>query len=307
MAASADHDDAFAPWRTRFLAHLNHERRLSPNTVAGYARDLASLEAFMDAHGLSGLRELGTWQLRAFAARCHRRGLHPRSIARRLSALRSFFRFLLRERVIDTNPANDVQAPKAPRRLPATLDADQVGALLDAAPDDPLEVRDLAILELLYSSGLRLSELTGADCTDLDLDDATIRVTGKGGRGRILPVGRHARRALVLWLKQRAALAAHGEMALFVGRGGQRLKPRAVQRRVERWARQRGLGQQLHPHKLRHSFATHLLESSADLRGVQELLGHADIATTQVYTHLDFQHLAQIYDRSHPRARRRGR
>jgi integrase/recombinase XerC len=291
-------------WIDRFLRHLATERRLSPNTVDAYARDLAHLDAYLEAEGIARWSELGGWQLRAFAARCHREGLHPRSIARRLSAARSFFAFLLREDQLEHNPAADVQAPKPPRRLPATMDADQVAHLLTPAPDDDLAVRDRAMLELLYSSGLRLAELTSLELPELDLADATVRVTGKGARTRILPVGRAAVQALRAWLSRRPGLAAQGEPAVFVGRGGRRLSPRAVQQRVAHWARRAGSQVPVHPHLLRHCFASHLLESSGDLRGVQELLGHADISTTQIYTHLDFQHLAQIYDKAHPRARR---
>jgi integrase/recombinase XerC len=219
--------------------------------------------------------------------------------------LRGFFNYLIRERVIEANPAADIRAPKAAKRLPKTLDVDQVASLLARKPADPLSCRDLAMLELLYSSGLRLAELAGLDVTDLDLADHTVRVLGKGSKTRILPVGRQALVALRNWLAERAALAKPGVTALFVGQNGRRLGARAIQLRIRRWAAGSNLGVPVHPHLLRHSFATHLLESSRDLRGVQELLGHADISTTQVYTHLDFQHLARIYDQTHPRARRR--
>ena len=292
-------------WIDRFLVHLATERRLSRHTVDAYARDLQGLVEFMDSQALSGWRDLSNWQMRAFAARCHRQGSHPRSIARKLSALRGFFAFLIREGELTNNPAADIQPPKKPRRLPKTMDADQVSHLLALAGDDDLAVRDRAILELLYSSGLRLAELTGLALTDLDLADATVRVTGKGARMRILPVGSKAVTALKDWLRRRTALAASGETAVFVGRSGRRLTPRAVQLRIRAWARRADSPVPVHPHLLRHCFASHLLESSGDLRGVQELLGHADIATTQIYTHLDFQHLAQIYDKTHPRARKR--
>jgi len=239
------------------------------------------------------------------AAREHRDGLGPRSVQRRLSALRGFFNYLIRERVIEANPAVDIRAPKAPKRLPKTLDVDQVASLLARKATDPLSRRDLAMLELLYSSGLRLAELAGLDIADLDLADRTVRVLGKGSKTRILPIGRQAIAALRTWLAERVTLVKPGNTALFVGQGGRRLGARAIQQRVRRWAAGSDLGVPVHPHLLRHSFATHLLESSRDLRGVQELLGHADISTTQVYTHLDFQHLARVYDESHPRARRR--
>lgn len=292
-------------WIEHFLGHLASERRLSGHTIDAYARDLTKLVDFMDAQEIPTWAALSNWQLRAYAARAHRDGLHPRSIARRLSAARSFFGYLVREGMLESDPAADVQPPKAPRRLPSTMDADQVGHLLAIGGEDDLAVRDRAMLELLYSSGLRLAELTSVDLTDLDLADATVRVTGKGARTRVLPVGRQAIDALSAWLDRRNRLADGDEHAVFVGRGGRRLTPRAVQLRIAQWSRRAGSQVPVHPHLLRHCFASHLLESSGDLRGVQELLGHADIATTQIYTHLDFQHLAQIYDRAHPRARRR--
>jgi integrase/recombinase XerC len=219
--------------------------------------------------------------------------------------VRSFYTYLLREGAAMQNPAAGIRAPKAPKRLPKTFDPDQMAQLLDPPGEAPLDERDLAILELLYSSGLRLAELVGLDLADLDVRDRTVRVTGKGSKTRVVPVGQKALDAIGRWLKQRAGLASATTQAVFVGRTGQRLGARAIQLRVAAIARRRGLPQRLHPHLLRHSFATHLLESSRDLRGVQEMLGHADISTTQVYTHLDFQHLAQVYDEAHPRARRK--
>jgi integrase/recombinase XerC len=227
-------------------------------------------------------------------------------VQRRLSAVRTFLGYLLREGQRGGNAAQDIRAPKAGRRLPHSLDADQMARLLDFKPANALEVRDLAIMELLYSSGLRLSEMTGLDLADLDLADRTVRVTGKGAKQRITPVGSHAVTALRHWLQERSGLARTDETAVFVGRNGRRLGPRNVQLRLAAHARRQGLPLGVHPHLFRHSFATHLLESSRDLRGVQELLGHANIGTTQIYTHLDFQHLARTYESSHPRARRRG-
>jgi integrase/recombinase XerC len=290
---------------TRFLQGLRTERRLSPHTSDGYARDLAALLDYCAAQGIESWDALDTQHVRSFAAQCHRRGLAPRSIQRRLSAVRSLCRYLIREGELNNDPAADVQAPKARKRLPTTLDADTMARLLEFRADDRLGVRDKAIMELFYSSGLRLAELLGLDLADLDLRDRTARVLGKGRKVRIVPVGRHAAEALSRWLGERAALAAVDETAVFVGRNGRRLGPRIVQRRIARWARLQGLPEHVHPHLFRHSFASHLLESSGDLRAVQELLGHANISTTQVYTHLDFQHLARIYDASHPRARRK--
>lgn len=296
---------AAVAWIGRYLGHLRTERRLSPHTESNYRRDLDALVAYCDREGIPGWKKLDNFHIRTFAAREHRDGLGPRSVQRRLSALRGFFNYLIRERVIEANPAADIRAPKAPKRLPKTLDVDQVASLLERRAPDPLSRRDLAMMELLYSSGLRLAELAGLDLTDLDLADRTVRVTGKGSKTRILPVGRQAVAALRAWLADRVAFVKGGSSALFVGRDGRRLGARAIQRRIGRWAQASGIGVPVHPHLFRHSFATHLLESSRDLRGVQELLGHADISTTQVYTHLDFQHLARIYDESHPRARRR--
>lgn len=289
----------------RFVDHLKYERRLSPLTCQNYRRDLDALTAWCARDGLTRWADVDAGHVRAFAASCYRKGLGARSIARRLSAARTFFRFLLREKQVRSNPAAGVRSPRIGKRLPGTLDADRMAKLLDIRGDGPLVARDRAILELFYSSGLRLSELTGLDLSGIDLADATVRVLGKGSRERMLPVGRHAVAAVRHWLAERPSLAAADETALFVSTRGRRLSRRSVQARVAYWARKQGIDMRVYPHLFRHSFATHLLESSHDLRGVQELLGHANIGTTQVYTHLDFQHLAQIYDQTHPRARAR--
>jgi integrase/recombinase XerC len=298
---------------TRFLSHLNFERRLSSHTVSAYRHDLLTLSAFCERRGVKRWGALNNFQVRAFAAGEHAGGIAPRSIQRRLSAARTFYEYLMREGYVKNNPALDVRAPKTKKRLPATLDADQMGRLLDFRVDDTLSARDKAMMELFYSSGLRLSELQGLDVSAVDLQDRTVRVLGKGHKTRIVPVGRHAIAALKNWLTQRAltlktpSAASRHSGPLFVGKTGRPLSVRAVQLRVGIWAKRQGLTMHVHPHMFRHSFATHLLESSGDLRGVQELLGHADISTTQVYTHLDFQHLASVYDAAHPRARRRPR
>jgi integrase/recombinase XerC len=291
----------------RFLESLSSERRLSVHTSDAYRRDLASLLEYCASQGVDSWRQLDAQHLRGFAAWSHRRGLSPRSVQRRLSAARSLFRHLLREGELAGDPSADVQAPRSRKRLPVTLDVDVMSRLLEFRTDDRLGVRDKAIMELFYSSGLRLGELLGLDLADLDLRDRTARVLGKGRKTRIVPVGRHAAAALQAWLAERGSIAKPEENAVFVGVGGRRLGPRIVQRRIAHWARLRGLPEHVHPHMFRHSFASHLLESSGDLRAVQELLGHANISTTQVYTHLDFQHLARIYDAAHPRARRRSR
>jgi integrase/recombinase XerC len=295
---------ALEDWADRFLRHLTHERRLSPHTRLGYARDLTRLIGFCGRRGVAAWTDLDHAAVRAFAAGEHAGGLAPRSVQRRLSAVRTFYSFMQREGACTGNPAADVHAPRPGKRLPTTLDVDQMSRLLAFRTDDTLGARDKAILELFYSSGLRLAELVGLELSALDLEDRTVRVDGKGGKTRILPVGRHAVAALRAWLDQRRTLTVT-DGAVFVGRGGRRLTPRAIQYRVETWRRRQGLEMRVHPHMFRHSFASHLLESSSDLRGVQELLGHADISTTQIYTHLDFQHLAKVYDAAHPRARRR--
>lgn len=287
---------------------------MSMHTLAAYRHDLLALAGFCEARKVQRWSALNNFQVRAFAAAEHASGMAPRSIQRRLSAVRSFYEYLMREGQAKSNPALEVRAPKSKKRLPATLDTDQMARLLDFRSSDSLSARDKAMMELFYSSGLRLGELVGLEISAVDLKDKTVRVLGKGSKTRIVPIGRHAIEALKKWLEERAALtrrapappsAAGG--AVFVGKSGRRLSVRAVQLRVGMWARRQGLSMHVHPHMFRHSFATHLLESSGDLRGVQELLGHADISTTQVYTHLDFQRLASVYDAAHPRARRKPR
>jgi integrase/recombinase XerC len=311
---------AESEWIERFSAHLKHERRVSAHTIAAYRHELSRLAEFCAARGIERWSALDHPLVRTFAAQSHARGLSARSVQRRLSALRTFYEYLVREGCAAQNPAHGVRAPKIKKRLPTTLDADQMGRLLAFRADDSLSARDKAIMELFYSSGLRLSELVTLDLEALDLADRTVRVLGKGAKSRVLPIGRFAVEALRRWLAERARLlgpvaaarraprtGAASSAPVFIGRSGRRLSVRAVQLRVDHWARRQGLGVHVHPHMFRHSFATHLLESSGDLRGVQELLGHADIGTTQVYTHLDFQHLAKVYDDAHPRARRRRR
>ena len=300
-------DDSALVWLPRFLSHLTVERRLSAHTDASYRGDLQRFVVYCDRNHVRDWRSLDSQHLRMFAAAEFRQGSSPRTIQRRLSALRSFFNFMLRERALEANPAVGVQAPKARKRLPETMDVDLMTRLLEFRADTELSVRDKAIMELFYSSGLRLAELVGLNLGDVDRGDHTVRVLGKGSKTRVVPVGKHALDAIARWLKERPAMAANGEQALFVSARGDRLGARAIQKRIAGWARRQGLGRHVHPHLFRHSFATHLLESSQDLRGVQELLGHANISTTQVYTHLDFQHLAKIYDAAHPRARRKAK
>jgi len=280
---------------------------MSGHTISAYRHDLLALAEFGARRKLNAWSTLDNSQLRTFAAALHGAGLSPRSIQRHLSAARTFYQYLMREGHCARNPALDVRAPKAKKRLPATLDADQMGRLLAFRVDDSLSARDKAIMELFYSSGLRLAELVELGVSAIDLGDRTVRVLGKGSKTRIVPMGRRCIDALKIWLKERGSLVKSGVDALFVGKSGRPLSVRAVQLRVGAWGRRQGIDVHVHPHMFRHSFATHLLESSGDLRGVQELLGHADIGTTQIYTHLDFHHLATVYEAAHPRARRRQR
>jgi integrase/recombinase XerC len=285
-----------------FLTDLAHQRLASAHTVAGYRRDLAKLAGLA---GASPLLTLAPHQLRRFVMQLHGQGLGPGSLARALSAWRSYYRWLARRGAIPRNPCDGLRPPKRPKALPKALTTDQMGALLDGEADGPLESRDKAMAELFYSSGLRLSELAGLDTGGLDLAAGEVIVTGKRRKTRSVPLGAKAAVAIAAWLEERRLLAAPDEPALFVGKGGSRLTTRSIERRLERWALRQGLGIHVHPHMLRHSFASHLLQSSGDLRAVQEMLGHANIATTQIYTHLDFQHLAKVYDAAHPRARKK--
>ncbi|MEP1216760.1 MAG: tyrosine recombinase XerC [Marinobacter sp.] len=303
-AAGRGTSAALAEPLEKFLRYLASEKRHSPRTCSSYREDLKRFLVWVEYQPSAAWRSVTSHDLRRYVAQLSREGLGGRSIARHLSAIRRFYEYLLRERLATDNPALDIRAPKAGRRLPRVADVDQLNHLLDATPDDPLEIRDLSMFELMYSSGLRLSELAGLDLHSVDTRGGEVRVMGKGSKERVLPVGRKALDALANWVGVRQTIAPEGESALYVSRRGDRLSPRSIQSRLSRWGLAKGADQRLHPHLLRHSFASHMLESSGDLRAVQELLGHADIATTQVYTHLDFQHLAKVYDQSHPRARR---
>jgi integrase/recombinase XerC len=294
--------DALEARVAAYLLHLQVERRLSANTVQNYRHDLLALIAWMRAAGLAEFSAVSGEALRAFIASEHRRGLAAKSLQRRLSALRSFFQHLLKHGELAGNAAQGLRAPKAPRKLPQVLDADEMTRLVEVPTDSAIGRRDRAMLELFYSSGLRLSELCALRWNELDLPEGLVRVTGKGDNTRLVPVGSFARAALEEWRTQSTPAA---DAPVFPGRGGSPISPRAVQLRLRQIARQQGIWKRVHPHLLRHSFASHVLESSGDLRGVQELLGHADIATTQIYTHLDFQHLAKVYDSAHPRAKRK--
>jgi integrase/recombinase XerC len=291
-------DPLIAEFLTRFS-------QLSAHTRAAYARDLAQFDAYCRDQGIGAWEGVTSHAVRAFLAWRHRSGIGSRSLARQLSALRGFFQFLIERRRLGHNPASGVRAPKASRPLPEVLDVDQAAQLLNVAPDTWSETRDQAMFELMYSSGLRVAELVGVDLEHLDLAACEVQVRGKGNKQRRVPVGRPALQSLRRWLKQRSQVTRVDGSALFINSRGGRLTTRSVQQRLRRRGLKQGLDGHVHPHMLRHSFASHMLESSGDLRAVQELLGHANISTTQIYTHLDFQHLAQVYDATHPRARRR--
>ncbi len=288
-----------------FFVYLKNERGLSARTLTAYQRDLELLLLFLDAEEIDRPEQVTQHHIRAFIAQRHRQGLGGKSLQRLLSAVRSLYRWMLREGLAEHNPATPVKAPKSPRHLPATIDADSIGQLLDIPCDTPLAIRDKAIMELFYSSGLRLSELAGLHWEQLDLASGMVTVTGKGNRTRMVPVGRMASKALLEWHKYRGEFASFEQPFVFVSQRGTPIATRTIQARIRYWAKRQGIPQNVYPHLLRHSFASHMLESSGDLRAVQELLGHADISTTQIYTHLDFQHLAKVYDKAHPRAKKK--
>jgi len=287
----------------QFLTELAHQRRASPHTLSAYRHDLDTLLAGV---GDADPRHLQAFQLRRQAMQLHGRGLAPRSLARVLSAWRAWYRWLAKRGEIERNPCDGLRAPKQPKRLPKAMSVSQTMALLDAPADSALEIRDIAMFELFYSSGLRLAELASLDVQGgLDLDSGEVTVTGKRGKTRIVPVGAKGTAAVRHWLEERAGIADADEPALFVNNRGGRLTPRSIERRLDLWAKKQGADVHVHPHMLRHSFASHVLQSSGDLRAVQEMLGHANIGTTQIYTHLDFQHLAKVYDAAHPRAKKK--
>lgn len=286
-----------------FLAHLRNERRYSPLTAENYARDIRRLIGLAAA---TPLDELKSHHIRRFIAQLHGQGLGGKTLARMLSSWRGFYTYLMRDHQYKGNPCVGMRAPKSARNLPHALSPDEAVRMVELPTGgDVLAVRDKAMYELFYSSGLRLAELVGLDPGALDFSDAAVRVTGKGNKTRVVPLGSHAISALQTWLAVRPSLAKAGEDALFISRNGGRLTPRAVQLRMKEWGIKQGIASGVHPHLLRHSFASHVLQSSGDLRAVQEMLGHASISTTQVYTHLDFQYLAKIYDGAHPRAKKK--
>jgi integrase/recombinase XerC len=289
----------------RFIHYLKVERQLSHNTLSSYQRDLTQAIEYFSEQNIHSWEELQIHQYRTYVAYQHRKGKSGKTIQRQLSSLRRLYEYLIKEQLVKNNPLKGLKAPKTGRKLPKTPAIELLEHLLQNNDQDLLHIRDRAMFELIYSSGLRLSELTGVDCIDVKLQEQQLRVLGKGNKERELPIGRKAIEALNHWLTARGNLAKADEQALFVSRFGTRITQRGVQQRLEKLAIDQGLPIHLHPHMLRHSFASHLLESSGDLRAVQELLGHADISTTQIYTHLDFQHLAEVYDKAHPRARKK--
>lgn len=285
-----------------FVSYIGHERRLSRLTRISYVRDIRRLLQRAAHTPLADMRE---HHIRRFVAELHGQGLSGKSLARLLSSWRSFFRYLARDHGFEVNPCIGIRAPKSPRKLPSALSPDEARQLLETPAASPLELRDKAMFELFYSSGLRLAELVGLNLAQLSLADGTVQVTGKGSKTRIVPVGSAAIAALRAWLPERERWAKGGTRAVFIGRAGKPVSPRTVQVRLHQQGLKAGLDVPLHPHVLRHSFASHVLQSSGDLRAVQEMLGHSSISTTQVYTHLDFQHLAKAYDAAHPRAKKK--
>jgi integrase/recombinase XerC len=289
-----------------FIAFLRTEKRYSDHTQAAYRRDLKNLQTWLQQQKIPYWNEISQDVLRRFIAQRHARGIHGRSLQRQLSAIRAFFRFLQRANIVRENPAEGIPTPKLEQRLPKSLDIEQLERLLSISGDAPLMLRDRAMMELIYSSGLRLAEIAALNVVDLDLQNGLVDVKkGKGSKQRLVPIGGKASEAIRRWLKSRTLLLKSEEAALFISKRGPRISHRAIQQRVAFWAKKQGLDQHVYPHRLRHAFASHLLESSGDIRAVQELLGHANISTTQVYTHLDFQHLAEVYDQAHPRAHRK--
>ena len=289
-----------------FLSYLESVKQYSKHTISGYKRDLTKLSGYLLNIDIEDWQSVNEHELRTFVNSERRRGLSPRSIQRVLSTSRSFFEYLLVEGIIKLSPAQNINSPKSAQLLPKAMDADLVQRLLDFKPNGLIEVRDKAIAELLYSSGLRLSEVCTLDVQDLELKERVCRVTGKGNKMRVVPVGKKAIQAIRDWLIHRKELKnskSSSSEAMFLNNKGKRISARSIQLRLEKLCAQRGLPG-INPHMLRHSFASHVLESSGDLRAVQEMLGHADIATTQIYTKLDFQHLSKVYDSAHPRARK---
>lgn len=286
-----------------FLNYLKSEKQLSLNTQVNYRRQLYAIIDLTKDLDIEKWQAIDSSAVRLLISRSRQTGLQARSLSLRLSALRSFFDWMVKNEMISVNPARGVVNPKLGQHLPKNIDIDEVNQLLDIEYNDPLSVRDRAMLEVMYGSGLRLSELVNINCRELNLREGEVRVMGKGNKERKLPLGRESVKWIEYWLTMRNELKPQDD-ALFISKLGKRISPRNVEKRFAQWGIKQGLSSHVHPHKLRHSFATHMLESSGDLRAVQELLGHADLSTTQVYTHLDFSHLSEVYDSAHPRAKR---
>ncbi|MFT6986884.1 MAG: integrase/recombinase XerC [Psychromonas sp.] len=293
------------PLIERYLNHIASQRGLSPVTIKNYQRNLAEFVEMLEQKQINNWSDLDSHNVRLMVKQLHQKGIKARSIATKLSALRSFLSHLVQFELLTNNPAKGVAAPKLDKPLPKNISVDDMFQLLNINEKDPLSIRDQCMMELMYSSGLRLSELVGINLADLKLSEKEIMVTGKGSKQRLLPITDSAVKTLKEWLKIRPDFSVSGEKALFLSKQKNRISVRSVQSRMEKWGLKQALPSHINPHKLRHSFATHMLESSGNLRAVQTLLGHADLATTQVYTHLDFQHLSQVYDQAHPRAKRK--
>lgn len=283
---------------------LRIEKQASPHTLSNYQRQLKAICQMLAEKGLEQWQDVDSSVVRWLLSQSHKQGLSAKSIGLRLVALRQFLTFLVQQGKLTANPATGIKSPKVGKHLPKNIDAEQISQLLNIESDEPMDIRDLAMMELMYSSGLRLSELQGLDLGDMDLATQEVRILGKGNKERIVPIGSKAVAALKRWLAVRLQFHPQ-DYAVFLNKWGKRLSHRSIQLAMQKWGEKQGLSNHLHPHKLRHSFATHMLEASADLRAVQELLGHSSLSTTQIYTHLDFQHLAKIYDSAHPRARRK--
>ena len=288
----------------RYWTYLKIERQVSPHTLSNYQRQLVHVVEILQHAGIQQWQQVTPSVVRFVIAQSHKDGLHEKSLALRLSALRRFLSYLVQLGELKVNPATGISAPKQAKHLPKNIDTEQVQQLLANYSKEPIDIRDRAIIELLYSSGLRLSELQGLNLNSINIRVREVRVIGKGNKERVVPLGRYASHAIQQWLKVRLLFNPKDE-ALFVSQLGNRMSHRAIQMRLETWGIRQGLNSHLNPHKLRHSFATHMLEASSDLRAVQELLGHSNLSTTQIYTHLNFQHLAEVYDSAHPRAKRK--
>lgn len=290
----------------KFFRYLTTEKRYSAHTLSSYQRDLGRFVEYCRQAEIESWKSIDSQHVRNYVARLHRQGLAAKSIQRMLSSVRSLFKYLLRHHLLDHDPTTGISTPRVKRKLPEVMGPDELAHLMQLDVSEPLALRDMAMMELLYSCGLRLAELVSLNLKDIDWQSQIIRVTGKGSKQRIVPFGRHATNALQLWLKQRELLVkSDDEHAIFISRQGKRISHASVQHRISKWAAEKGITQRVYPHLMRHSFASHLLEASKDLRAVQELLGHANLSTTQIYTHLDFQHLAKVYDDAHPRAKKK--